>query len=227
MLQFVGQFLLTVYSVIIICAIFTANTDVITVMQAFTTFIADILSLSGPICLFATRFAWERWVRPCVEWPVPLAFFVFFPVKKQGKGPLQSWGQRVFFRRRSCAPGSNGHIALAMFSGRDTRVFIASVKRRVWRHSHILSQPVRLHDVHRKRWYANGYAQRPCSLTHLAKVRFDAVFRGFHPFHTFLPAYLLVVVLLIFDCLCKDWWMVMFWMVKWQNNVIATITSKL
>lgn len=57
MMQFVGQLLLTVYSVIIIFGVFTANTDLITVTQQFVTYIADIFSLSGPVCLFATRYA--------------------------------------------------------------------------------------------------------------------------------------------------------------------------
>lgn len=57
MMQFIGQLLLTVYSVIIIFGVFTANTELITVTQQFVTYIADIFSLSGPVCLFATRYA--------------------------------------------------------------------------------------------------------------------------------------------------------------------------
>ncbi|KAH7715496.1 SRV-1 protein [Aphelenchoides avenae] len=56
MFQFVGQSLLTTYSLLIIYATFTEDTDLITVTQASFSYIVDILSLSGPVCLFATRY---------------------------------------------------------------------------------------------------------------------------------------------------------------------------
>lgn len=56
MFQFVGQSLLTIYSALIIYATFTSDTDLITVTQASFSYIVDILSLSGPVCLFATRY---------------------------------------------------------------------------------------------------------------------------------------------------------------------------
>lgn len=56
MFQFIGQSLLTTYSALIIYAIFAENTDMITMTQATFSYIVDILSLSGPVCLFATRY---------------------------------------------------------------------------------------------------------------------------------------------------------------------------
>ncbi|KAH7697643.1 hypothetical protein AAVH_35273, partial [Aphelenchoides avenae] len=54
MFQFAGQSLLTTYSVVIIYATFADDTNLIAVTQASLSYIVDILSLSGPVCLFAT-----------------------------------------------------------------------------------------------------------------------------------------------------------------------------
>lgn len=67
MLTFVGQFMHTARSAVIIVVMyfFAGNRDVTGIVQILTyTYLAELFCLGSPICLFITRYAW---LAPCIK----------------------------------------------------------------------------------------------------------------------------------------------------------------